>query len=572
VGGISWRGWLALALALLLAVVPGSARAERHPNILLILADDLGWSDLGCYGSEIRTPTLDRLAQDGLRLTQFYNSARCSPSRAALLTGLHPHQVGMPNLGGHLNDRCVTLAEALAPAGYDSFMSGKWHVGQPGPIARGFKEFYGFVEGHSVDCWDEGAMVRLPAGRSKRTYAPGTFYATDAITDHALDFLAAARTAPERPWFLYVAYNAPHFPLHAPREDIAKYEPLYAQGWDRVRERRLARQKELGLVPEDLTLTPRSVIPANPFNVQTGWADKDNPAWDTLPADRRADLARRMAVFAAMVDHMDRSIARLVAELKATGQFEDTVILFLSDNGACAEWDPFGFDGTSGPRNVLHRGDDLAQVGGPGSYISYGSGWANASNTPWRLYKHYNHEGGIATPFIAHWPAGVKRRGELDPRPAYLTDVMPTCLELAGAAYPQRHDGHEVLPPEGVSLLAAFRGEPARPRMLFFEHEGNRAVRDGAWKLVALRGKPWELYHIETDRGELKDLAGEQPERVERLARAWDAWAERCNVRLPLSGTARSARGPAGRRPGPDGARGWAARRPRSRRRAGSRS
>jgi arylsulfatase len=528
VDGISPRAWLALVL--LLGIFQGSARAERRPNILLILADDLGWSDLRCYGGEIRTSTLDALAEGGLRLTQFYNSARCSPSRAALLTGLHPHQAGVPNLGGNLNDRCVTLAEALAPAGYDRFMSGKWHVGQPGPIARGFQEFYGFVEGHSVDCWDEDAMVRLPAGHPKRSYPPGTFYATDAITDHALDFLAGARRTPDRPWFLYVAYNAPHFPLHAPREDIAKYEALYAQGWDRIRERRLARQKELGLVPKDLALTPRSVIPANHFNVQTGWADKDNPAWDTLPADRRADLARRMAVFAAMVDYMDRSIARLVAELRSTGQFEDTVILFLSDNGACAEWDPFGFDGTSGPRNVLHWGDDLAKVGGPGSYISYGSGWANASNTPWRLYKHYNHEGGIATPFIAHWPAGLKRRGELDARPSYLTDVLPTCLELAGAAYPLRHDGHEILPPEGVSLLTAFRGEPAKPRLLFIEHEGNRAVRDGAYKLVALQGKPWELYHIETDRGELNDLADQQPGRVERLARAWDEWARRCNV------------------------------------------
>jgi arylsulfatase len=528
--GVADRRWI-FVVVLLLAVVQVPAQAERAPNILLILADDLGWSDLGCYGGEISTPTLDRLAQDGLRFTQFYNSARCSPSRAALLTGLHPHQAGVPNLGGHLNDRCVTVAEVLAPAGYDCFMAGKWHVGRPGPIARGFKEFFGFVEGHSVDCWDENAMVRLPAGRPRRSYAPGAFYATDAITDHALDFLAMARRTPDRPWFLYVAYNAPHFPLHAPQDDIARYEALYAQGWDHVRARRLARQKELGLVPADGALTPRSVIPANPFNVATGWADKDNPAWDVLPADRRADLARRMTVFAAMVDHMDRSIGRLVAELNSARQLDDTLILLLSDNGACAEWDPFGFDGTSGPRNVLHRGDDLAKVGGPGSYISYGSGWANASNTPWRLYKHYTHEGGIATPFIAHWPAGLKRRGELEARPSYLTDVLPTCLEVAGAKYQRQRDGHEVLPPEGVSLVSAFRGEPAQPRLLFFEHEGNRAVRDGAWKLVALRGKPWELYHLETDRGERNDLAEREPERVERLARAWEEWAQRCNVR-----------------------------------------
>ncbi len=258
-----------------------------------------------------------------------------------------------------------------------------------------------------------------------------------------------------------MAYNAPHFPLHAPQEDIAKYEALYAQGWDKVREQRLAKQKALGLVPKDLELTPRSHIPANRYNGQTGWADKDNPAWDTLPDDRRADLARRMAVFAAMVDHMDRSIGRLVADLRASGQFDNTLILFLSDNGACAEWDPFGFDVASGPKNVLHRGADLAKVGGPGSYISYGSAWANASNAPWRLYKHYNHEGGISTPFIAHWPAGLKRRGEFDERPSYITDVLPTCLEVAGGTYPRERDGHEILPPEGVSLLPSFRGEPA---------------------------------------------------------------------------------------------------------------
>ncbi len=530
---------LGLALLLLLAslATPAPARADRPPNILLILADDLGFGDLGCYGGEIQTPNLDALAAGGLRFSQFYNSARCSPSRAALLTGLHPHQAGMPNLAGKLNDRCVTLAEALAPAGYESSMSGKWHLGPPGPIGRGFREFYGFAEGHSIDCWDEKAMNRLPAGRPKHAYPPGKFYATDAITDHALDFLSEAKGRPDRPWFLYLAYNAPHFPLQAPAEDVAKYEPVYAQGWDRIRETRLARQKALGIVPANQPLTPRGITPANQFNTRTGWADREIPAWDALPPDRRADLARRMAVYAAMVDRMDRNIGRVFEELRATGRWDNTLILFLSDNGACAEWDPFGFDGDSGPRNVLHRGDDLAKMGGPGTYMSYGSGWANACNTPWRLFKHYNHEGGIATPFIAHWPAGLKRSGQVDPRPSYLTDVMPTCLEVAGAAYPARYRGHDILPPEGVSLVPSFRGEPARPRMLFVEHEGNRAVRDGKWKLVALRGKPWELHDIEADRGELNDLATRNPAEVARLSRAWDDWAERCNVTPPRART-----------------------------------
>ena len=528
-----------VAVLLLLAVIPGPARADKPPNVLLILADDLGFGDLGCYGGEIRTPNLDALAAGGLRFTQFYNSARCSPSRAALLTGLHPHQAGVPNLGGRLNDRCVTLAEALAPAGYESYMAGKWHLGPPGPIGRGFREFYGFVEGHSVDCWNEAAMTRLPPGRPKRAYAPGKFYATDAITDHALDFLAEARQSPDRPWFLYLAYNAPHFPLQAPADEVASYEPTYAKGWDQIREGRLARQKTLGIVPRGQALTPRGVTPSNQFNTRTGWADKEVPAWDSLPADRRADLARRMAVYAAMVEHMDHGIGRVVEELRATGRWEDTLILFLSDNGACAEWDPFGFDGDSGPRNVLHRGNDLAKVGGPGSYMSYGSGWANASNAPWRLFKHYNHEGGISTPFIAHWPAGLKRAGEIDARPSYLTDLMPTCLELAGAAYPARREGRDILPVEGVSLVPAFRGEPARPRPLFIEHEGNRAVRDGRWKLVALRGRPWELYDMEADRGELRDMATREPAEVERLARAWDEWAARCGVSPALTGSAR---------------------------------
>jgi arylsulfatase len=374
-------------------------------------------------------------------------------------------------------------------------------------------------------------MTRLPAGRPKRTYGPGKFYATDAITDHALDFLAEARRTPDRLWFLYVAYNAPHFPLHAPEEDIARYEGIYARGWDAIRAERLARQKALGLVPDSQALTARSIIPANPYNRRTGWADRENPAWDSLPADRRADLARRMAVFAAMVDHMDRSIGRLVADLERSGQLDNTLILFLSDNGACAEWDPYGFDGTSGPENVLHRGDALKTVGGPESYISYGSGWANASNTPWRLYKHYGHEGGIATPLIAHWPAGLKRRGGLEARPGYLTDIMPTYLELAGASYPLQREGREILPLEGVSLLPALRGESAPPRMIFMEHEGNRAVRDGAWKAVALQGQPWELYDLATDRGETENRADRHPDVVDRLARAWNDWAERCGVR-----------------------------------------
>ena len=508
---------------------PAAKSNPTRPNILLILADDLGWSDLGSFGGEIRTPHLDALARNGLRLTQFYNSARCSPSRASLLTGLHPHQAGVPDIGPPLNDRCVTLPEVLKPAGYHATMVGKWHLTERStPVDRGFGEFYGMLGGFNSFWREDPHYTRLPAGRPRRSYKPGAFYATDVFADYAIDFIDQARG---KPWFQYLAFNAPHFPLHAPEEDIARYEALYARGWDRIRAERLARQKKLGIVPERLALPPRSLVPANRINVQTGWADKQNPAWDSLPADRRRDLARRMAVYAAMVDRMDQAIGRVVGHLKQTGQLENTLILFLSDNGGCAEWDPWGFDALDSPKNILHTGADLKKVGGPESYISYGSGWANVSNTPWRLYKHYGHEGGIATPFIAHWPAGMQRKGALDARPAYLTDVMPTVLELSGAAYPKQFNGRDILPHEGVSLLPALRGEPARPRQIFVEHEGNRAVRDGKWKLVALNNKPWELYDIDADRTERNDLAAEHPQIVGRLAKAWDDWAETSGVK-----------------------------------------
>jgi len=512
---------------------PLSAGASPgRPNILMILADDLGWSDLGCYGGEIRTPNLDSLAQGGLRFTQFYNSARCSPSRAAILTGVHPHQAGFPNLSGVLPDHCVTIPEALKPAGYRSYMVGKWHLSrETPPTRRGFEEFYGMLGGFNTFWEERPHYTRLPEGRSKRAYAPDGFYSTDVFGDYTLDFLDGAAKA-DRPWFFYLAFNAPHFPLHAKDEDIARYEELYAQGWDRIREGRLARQKQLGLMPADLKLTPRSNIPSNLFNPQTGWADKNNPAWDSLPADRRADLARRMAVFAAMVDRMDQNVGRVLARLKDTGQFDNTLIFFLSDNGACAEWDPWGFDEVSGPKNILHTGEDLKKVGGPGSYISYGSAWANACNTPFRLYKHYGHEGGINTPLIVHWPAGLKTKsGAITREPGHITDLMPTVLEAAGASYPRHREGKKVLPPEGVSLTPVFEGGHLPPRQIFMEHEGNRAVREGRWKLVALHGKPWELYDIEADPTEMNDLAAREADRVARMAKAWEDWADRCSVR-----------------------------------------
>jgi arylsulfatase A-like enzyme len=523
-------------LACLLCVLAGTlagAGAIEKPNILIILADDLGWSDIGCYGAEIQTPNLDALAQDGLRFTQFYNAARCCPSRASLLTGLHPHQAGVPGMHGPLNAQCVTIPEVLKPAGYSCCMVGKWHLGSVvNPVVRGFDEFYGMLDGFN-SCWQENPYyTRLPKDRVKRHYATNQFYSTDVFADYALDFVDQGQAA-KKPWFLYLAFNAAHFPLHAYEEDVSKYEPIYQQGWDKIRAQRLARQKDLGIVPKGLKLTTRSNIPKNTFNAETGWANQDNPAWESLAPDRRKDLARRMAVYAAMIDRMDRAIGRVLEHLKQTGQFENTFILFLSDNGACAEWDPFGFDVSSSATNILHRGEDLKKVGGPESYVSYGSGWANACNTPWRLYKHYGHEGGVSTPAIMHWPAGLKRKGELESRPSYLTDIMATCLELAEAKYPLERNDRPILPLEGDSLVPVLNGKTVKSRPIFLEHEGNRAVRDGKWKLVALANQPWELYDMDQDRTEMHNLAAGNPKKAAELAAQWQAWAKRANVLPP---------------------------------------
>ena len=419
-------------------------------------------------------------------------------------------------------------------------MVGKWHLHnqqEVKPTDRGFDEFYGMLGGYN-SCWEEKPFyTRWPADRAPRAYTsardgrPGTFYSTDAFADYALDFLGEARKE-NKPFFLYLAFNAPHFPLHAHEADIAKYEAMYfAKGWDAIRAERLGRQKELGLVPKDLALTPRSLVPPKSHAKPSPYAGKDNPAWDSFPEDRRRDLARRMAVFAAMVDRLDVAVGRVVNDLQQHGQLDNTLILFLSDNGACWEWDPLGFDVSSSPRNILHTGEDLKQVGGPGSYFSYGSAWANAGNTPWRLYKHFSHEGGIRTPLIVHWPAKLKARGELRTQAGHIIDLMPTLLAVSGAPYPAERNGVKIQPMEGRSLLPALVNQPLRrDAPLFFEHEGSRAVRDGKWKLVSLSGDAWELYDLEADPVEMRDLASSRPERTRALAALWEAWAKRCHV------------------------------------------
>ncbi|MDR0351946.1 MAG: arylsulfatase [Opitutaceae bacterium] len=555
------------------AAPPAPASASVRPNILLILSDDMGFSDIGCYGGEIRTPALDRLAARGLRFTQFYNGARCCPTRASLLTGLYAHQAGvglmvnprgdLPGYRGQLVDGCLTIAELLRPAGYATYAVGKWHVAPstPGaranwPLQRGFDRFYGTLAG-AGSYYDPAALCRgntFITPENDPDYKPARFYYTDAIADNAVRFLrehaaanavnanaAAATATAAKPFFMYVAFTAAHWPLHALPEDIARYKGRYDAGFETVRAERHRRVRELGLVPPDARLGPSA----------RNWTD--------IPAADNAWEARCMETYAAMIDRMDQGIARIVAQLETDGQLDNTLILFLQDNGACAEttgrqpgpakdahahYKPLGADGLQPkvrPPGMQTRDGRPVRTGAdvmPGpddTYIAYGPGWANVSNTPFREYKHWVHEGGIATPLIAHWPAGIRRDlgGTLVHAPGHIIDLAATCRDLAGATVPAARGGAPVPPLEGVSLRPAFAGEPLRRAApLCWEHEGNRAIRDGQWKLVAKGAKgAWELYDMEADRAELDDLAARRPDLARRLAAAWEAWALRAKVK-----------------------------------------
>lgn len=541
---------IGLAATLLPSVAAAQdAPADSRPNVLVILVDDLGYSDLSSYGGEVPTPNIDALAHEGLRFTQTYNSARCCPSRASLVTGLYPHQAGIgsfvsdpdPERGpaylGRLSDQCVTFAQVLKSAGYQTFMVGKWHMNLPGPIEHGFDEFYGFVRGYSQGQWDPRNYQRLPEGHTPElSYEPGAFYATDVFSDYALAFLNEAHKQADRPWLMYLAYSSPHFPLQAPKETVDKYMETYRRGWDVLRQERFERQKQIGLATDSWTLPPRSIVPLGGEEKTAGYAGEDNPAWDTLPADRREDLARRMAIFAAMVEHVDTGVGRITDYLKETGQFDNTLILFLSDNGACYEWGPYGFDGPDQrvPKEPHQTPEQLAGMGGPGTWLSYGSSWANLGNTPLRMYKHFTQEGGICTPMIAHWPKGISEPDRWVREPTDIIDVMPTLCEVGKATYPEELDGQTIIPEEGASLVPIFWGGSLGERPLFFEHQEARAMRQGPWKIVWSKYEPreirWELYNIDEDRCETHDLAGEQPGRVQAMADAWLAWAKRVKV------------------------------------------
>jgi arylsulfatase A-like enzyme len=515
---------------------PGPTTTAGRPNIVLIVADDLGFSDLGCYGGEIHTPVLDRLAMSGVRFSQFYNTARCSPSRASLLTGLHPHQTGIGILTnddrptgypGSLNDRCQTLAEVLAAAGYATFLAGKWHLSSDmwnanssWPTRRGFQHFYGTLTGCGSYFWP-GTLMR---GEQPAEHEPlgRQFYYTDAISAEAAQFVRRhSHDAPGQPFFLYVAYTAPHWPLHAPEDDIVRYAETFRPGWDVLRERRMERLVEAGLLAPDVVLSDRDPT-------QPPWKEEPQQAWQR----------RRMQVYAAQVDRMDRGIGHVVDTLKQIGAFHDTLIVFLSDNGASCEELPKGdLERFRDRRDILRvttRDGRAVRIGNspdiaPGAedtYGSYGQAWANLSNTPFRFYKRWVHEGGIATPLIVHWPAGGLRDASVVHDPFQLVDFVPTILEAVGVDGPT--DG--VLPPEGRSMVSALRGQPVPEATLYWEHTGNCAVRRGSWKLVREHPYGWELYDMEKDRPETRDVSAEHAGVVAELAEAFDEWASRVGI------------------------------------------
>ena len=511
-----------------------------RPNVVLILVDDMGFSDIGCYGGEIRTPNIDRLARHGVRFSQFYNTARCSPSRASLLTGLHPHQAGIGVLtnddrprgyAGTINDRCVTLAEVLRSAGYATGLSGKWHLAsemhEPNaawPTRRGFDTFFGTLTGCG-SFFQPGTLTRGEENVEHEALAPD-FYYTDAITDAATALIRTPRAKQEgQPFFLYVAYTAPHWPLHAREEDVAKYRGAFDAGWDALREQRMRRLRELGILDDAAELSER---------------DPTQPAWQA--AEYKAWQVRRMEVYAAQIDRMDRGVGRIVDALEETRQLDNTLVIFLSDNGASDETLPLvkleRFKERSDILRVKTRDGREVRIGNepdiaPGpedTYASYGRAWANLSNTPFRYYKRWVHEGGIATPFIIHWPDGGLETGGVVRAPFQLTDVMPTILEATGAAYPAQYNGCDIVPFEGRSLLPALRGKSSPDGTLYWEHTGNAAIRRGQWKLVRDYPQPWELYDLAVDRTELHDLATQHPQLVAELMREWQAWADRVGV------------------------------------------
>lgn len=525
-----------LFLAVMLCVSCNSVKQEKNssepkrPNIVLIMADDMGFSDIGSYGGEVDTPNLDALAKGGVRYTQFYNNARCVPTRASLMTGLYPHQTGLgwmttadlgtPAYQGELNNKSVTIAEVLQPAGYNTYMSGKWHLSRVRnikagikdnwPSQRGFDRFFGIVDGASnfftPDVFSDNEKYKAPG-------AGEDFYFTHAVSDSTVMFMDkhfAEEKEKKDPMFMYVAYTAPHWPLHALEEDIKKYEGIYNIGWDRLREQRFEKQKELGFFDASAKLSPR---------------DSEVPAWEEISKEEQKSFAKRMAIYAAQIDAMDQGIGRIVNKLEELGELDNTIILFLSDNGACAEYI------SGGPSKEL--------TGKADTFESYRIHWANAGSTPYREYKHWIHEGGIATPLIVHWPKGIDKdlNGKYIREPAHIMDIMATAIDVSGAEYPEEYKGTSITPLEGKSLLPHFSGQKTNRGPIFWEHEANIGLRDGKWKLVAKTEQnaefdegTLELFNMEEDPVELYNLAEQEPQRLNKMYQEWKEWADKVNV------------------------------------------
>ena len=519
-----------LTICILLLGLATYGDERRKPDIVVIMADDAGYSDFGCYGGEIETPALDKLAANGLRFSQFYNTGRCCPSRAALLTGVYQHQAGMghmtkdrglPSYSGTILPNVPTLAERLRQGGYRTMMTGKWHLGtepKQSPIARGFDRFYGtrnFIDSYFT------VLDHCPVFLDDKIVLPGTetpvnhlhpdqeWYTTDVFTDYALHFMDEAfKKHSDQPIFLYIAHNAPHFPLHAREEDTKKYRGRFRDtGWDKLRQQRYERMIELGLIKKEWALSPADV-----------------PKWDTYDAKLRDELDLKMALYSAIIDRMDQNIGRVIEKLRTAGRLDNTLFLFMVDNGVpgTGVHDWRGLFAKNG-RHPETRVDNYSEWGRRGGWSSSsGRGWANLSNAPFRMYKRYTHEGGVATPLIVHWPDGLKDQNKLRHSPGHIIDIAPTCLNAAGLSTKGM---------EGQTLLPVFTKDSTQPRTLFWEHEGNRAVRQGDYKLVAQHNTPWELYNMRKDRNELHDLSRSMPQKAAELKKLYEAWAHRVGAK-----------------------------------------
>lgn len=491
--------------------------AQTTPNIIVILADDMGFSDLGCYGGEILTPNIDSLANNGIRFANFYNGARSCPSRASLLTGLYPHKAGMgdmvysnmnkkglPAYQNHLSNNTITIAELLKQKDYHTFMSGKWHLGDSlpnWPANRGFDRYFGLISGAS-NYFDistpanSGTKRVLVTGNTEIESTPEGFYLTKAITDSAINMIKSVRD--NKPFFLYLSYTAPHWPLQAEAEDIAKFKGFYDNGWDEIRHKRLEKLKTTGLFSEKLVLSERN---------------ETVPAWN-LCADKPTAI-RKMEVYAAMIYRMDAEIGKLLRELKSKGLDENTIIFFMSDNGACEEHGTFGFD----------RMKNNSEIGTEKSFVSYGASWANVCNTPFRYFKEKTYEGGIRNPAIVYWPALTNRKSSVVEKQTHLMDILPTIAEITGAKYPDKYNGHNIPKMDGISFLADLKGQNRkRHRFLAWEHEGNKAIIMGNFKCVKHRNGNWEMYNLKNDKTETINIIENNKKQFNKLMKMYAHW------------------------------------------------